>query len=188
MGANIGTTVTAYIASITAGANSKGAARAHLISNLLGVAWMATVFTPMLGLIDVIVPRSITDPNQIAGHLAMFHTVFNVTSKLLFFRFVPVLERTHEEITALLVECSREQISEHTTTNLNSMVQVAAQLESIADISNKLIRLAEQRIEKKINAYQKRYKKGHPEAAPHRLPGEVGTLLSGSAAPYRAHR
>lgn len=233
LGENIGTTVTAYMASINAGANAKRAARAHLMFNLLGVTWMAAVFTPMLGLIDAIVPGSIADPNEIAGHLAMFHTVFNVTNTLLFIGFVPVferlvhrmvaddirdnaeayhlpyvrggfqdavelnlitarselsrmaervealfeyflelfknptkevrarrqehadmlilVERMHEEITAFLVECSREQISEHTATNLNSMVQVAAQLESIADTSNKLIRLAERRIEKKID-------------------------------------
>jgi len=232
LGENIGTTVTAYMASINAGANAKRAARAHLMFNLLGVTWMAIVFNPMLGLIDAIVPGSIADPNEIASHLAMFHTVFNIANTVLFIGFVPVferlvhrmvpddirdnaeayhlpyvrggfqdavelnlitarselsrmaqrvqalfeyfielfehptkearsrrqehadllhlVERMHEEITGFLVECSREQISEHTANNLNSMVQVAAQLESIADTSNKLILLAERRIEKKI--------------------------------------
>ena len=232
LGENIGTTVTAYLASLNGGVNAKRAARAHLLFNLFGVLWMAFVFRPVLGMVDGIVPGDVSHPTEIAAHLAMFHTLFNVTNTVLCIGFVPVLERVvkrlvpdrelsaeqpyrlhyirggfqdavelnlitvrrevahmaehvqtlftyffelfrnpsretrakrdeyrkvlelvetmHEEITAFLVECSREAVSEQTATNLNSMVRIAAELESIADTSNKLIRLAERKYEKSI--------------------------------------
>jgi phosphate:Na+ symporter len=66
-----------------------------------------------------------------------------------------LVERMHEEITTFLVECSREPISEQTAANINGMVRVSAQLDSIADTSNKLIRLAERKFEKDIQLDQK---------------------------------
>lgn len=233
LGENIGTTVTAALAALNAGANAKRAARAHLVFNIFGVIWMAMIFVPMLGFIDRIVPGAITDRSAIAAHLAMFHTVFNLLNTVICIGFVPrierfvrrlvpdddegdpteyhlpyvrsgfqetvelniitarrelarmaehvgslfsyflelfhnperkvwerresytnrllLVERMHEEITTFLVECSREPISEKTAANINGMVRVSAQLESIADTSNKLIRLAERKFEKNID-------------------------------------
>ncbi|MFW6338503.1 MAG: Na/Pi cotransporter family protein [Alkalispirochaetaceae bacterium] len=232
LGENIGTTVTAYLASLNAGANAKRAARAHTFFNLFGVIWMAAIFQPALGLVDAIVPGSIASRTDIAAHLAMFHTLFNIANTAICIGFVPFFERfvhrlvpesaaedarsyrlpyvrsglqetvelniltargelarmaekveelflffgelfrnpkkkvrarrkemndsftlvqkMQEEITSFLVECSRETISEQTATNLNGMVRIAAQLESIADTSNKLIKLADKKAEKEI--------------------------------------
>lgn len=171
LGENIGTTVTAYIASLNSGTNAKRAARAHTFFNLFGVLWMALLFNPALALVDALVPGSIASRTDIASHLAMFHTLFNLTNTAICIGFVPLfekpkknvrarrnelketlalVEKMQEEITSFLVECSRENVSEQTATNLNGMVRIAAQLESIADTSNKLIKLADRKAEKDI--------------------------------------
>ena len=44
LGENIGTTVTAWLASIGTNVNAKRAARAHFLFNILGVIWMLIAF------------------------------------------------------------------------------------------------------------------------------------------------
>lgn len=46
LGENIGTTITAWLASIGTTVNAKRAARAHFLFNVIGVLWMLCVFTP----------------------------------------------------------------------------------------------------------------------------------------------
>ena len=59
MGENIGTTVTAWLASIGANLNAKRAARAHFIFNIAGVIWMLLLFYPFIGMLDQIMPGAI---------------------------------------------------------------------------------------------------------------------------------
>ena len=59
LGENIGTTVTAWLASLGANINAKRAARAHLIFNLAGVCWMLLLFYPFIGMLDQIMPGAI---------------------------------------------------------------------------------------------------------------------------------
>jgi len=66
LGENIGTTVTAWLASLGANLNAKRAARAHLIFNLAGVCWMLALFYPFIAMVDAVMPGSIhqTDITQ----------------------------------------------------------------------------------------------------------------------------
>ena len=59
MGENIGTTVTAWLASIGANINAKRAARAHFIFNIAGVCWMLVLFYPFIAMLDQIMPGAI---------------------------------------------------------------------------------------------------------------------------------
>ena len=59
LGENIGTTITAWLASIGANINAKRAARAHLIFNLAGVCWMLLLFYPFIGMLDNLMPGAI---------------------------------------------------------------------------------------------------------------------------------
>jgi phosphate:Na+ symporter len=59
LGENIGTTVTAWLASIGANINAKRAARAHFIFNIAGVCWMLLLFYPFIGMLDSIMPGAI---------------------------------------------------------------------------------------------------------------------------------
>ena len=59
LGENIGTTVTAWLASLGANINAKRAARAHFIFNIAGGCWMLLLFYPFIGMLDQIMPGAI---------------------------------------------------------------------------------------------------------------------------------
>ncbi|HMB01630.1 MAG TPA: Na/Pi cotransporter family protein [Spirochaetota bacterium] len=80
LGENIGTTLTANLAAIPMGHSSKQAARAHFVFNISGIIWVLILFYPFLELIDDIVPGSSLNARSIPAHLAMFHSVFNITN------------------------------------------------------------------------------------------------------------
>lgn len=92
LGENIGTTITAWLASFGANTNAKRAAYFHVLFNLLGVAWVTAAFAPFLMLVRYMV---IGDANadmalgsvsaaQITAGIAAAHTGFNVTNTIVF--------------------------------------------------------------------------------------------------------
>jgi len=86
LGENIGTTVTAYLASIGTSVNARRASRAHTLFNIFGVLWMTILFVPFLQLVNNLVPGNVYDlanAKLLPGHLAMFHTLFNISNTLL---------------------------------------------------------------------------------------------------------
>jgi phosphate:Na+ symporter len=91
LGENIGTTITAFLASLPMSATAKRTARAHMLFNLVGVAWMLVVFFPFTRLVDAILPGSVVDPQNIPLHLSLFHTLFNVTNTIVLLPFVDLL-------------------------------------------------------------------------------------------------
>ncbi len=97
LGENIGTTITALLASVGTNANAKRAAAAHALFNLTGVLIMVIIFQWYVGFIDYLVPG---DPNAmapdgtkpaIAQHIAMVHTIFNVSASIIFLPFLGFL-------------------------------------------------------------------------------------------------
>ena len=88
LGENIGTTITAYLASINVNTNAKRASRVHTLFNVLGVVWMMFFFQIFIQFIDIIVPGNIEDPEGITSHLAMFHTMFNIFNTAIFIGFI----------------------------------------------------------------------------------------------------
>ena len=91
LGENIGTTITAFIASMPMNATARRAARAHMLFNLIGIIWMLTVFTPFTNLIDRMIPGSDTDVSSIPIQLSVFHSLFNLMNTMLLLGFVSPL-------------------------------------------------------------------------------------------------
>lgn len=89
LGENVGTTITANIAALTANAEAKRAARAHLLFNLLGVFWMLFAFYPFISFIELITPGDANNPDSTLYHLALFHSMFNLTNICVLVGFVP---------------------------------------------------------------------------------------------------
>jgi phosphate:Na+ symporter len=87
LGANIGTTIDAAMASIGTKPAAKQAALVHILFNVIGTLWALILFRPLLDLVDLITPGSRTGAG-ITTHLAMFHTVFNLLNTLVFLPFV----------------------------------------------------------------------------------------------------
>ncbi|MFD0861858.1 Na/Pi cotransporter family protein [Sungkyunkwania multivorans] len=100
LGENIGTTITANLAALVANYNAKRAARAHLISQVLGVIWMLALFYPFLNLIDYITQNegvsAFDSPLAIPVALSAFHTAFNMTNMLVLIGFVPLIVKIVE--------------------------------------------------------------------------------------------
>ena len=59
LGENIGTTITAWLASIGTSITAKRAARAHFIFNITGVLWMLILFYPFTSLVNELMPGAI---------------------------------------------------------------------------------------------------------------------------------
>lgn len=94
LGENIGTTITALLASVGGNVNAKRAARAHASFNLLGVLIMMCILPQYIDFVEWLVPgdANFLDANgdrpNIASHIATTHTVFNVTAAILFLPFI----------------------------------------------------------------------------------------------------
>jgi phosphate:Na+ symporter len=93
LGENIGTTITANLASLTANTAAKRAARAHFLFNIVGVIWMIFLFGPFTDLVDFISRGPADDPANTLYHLALFHTLFNFCNILILVGFVPQLAK-----------------------------------------------------------------------------------------------
>ncbi len=96
MGENIGTTITANIAALTANTQARRAALAHLLFNVFGVLWVLTLFYPFVNtacqLVGVDPHAEAQSPAKLSFVLAMFHTMFNVTNTFILIWFIPQLE------------------------------------------------------------------------------------------------
>ena len=97
MGENIGTTLTANIAALSANTQARRAAAAHLLFNVFGVFWVLCCFYPFVRLVCRIVgmdPGADTqEPAQLTFALATFHTAFNVTNTMILIWFIPQIEQ-----------------------------------------------------------------------------------------------
>jgi phosphate:Na+ symporter len=98
LGENIGTTITAFLASLPMGTSARRTARAHMIFNLIGVAWLLALFNPALRLVDALMIGSPDVAENIPLHLSLFHTLFNVTNTAVLLAFVPQLATLVERL------------------------------------------------------------------------------------------
>ena len=98
LGENIGTTITANLAALTANTQARRAAMAHLMFNIFGVIWVLILFKPFLSMVDWIISDfmniSEADGAAVSFKLSAFHTCFNVCNVLILIWFVKLIEKT----------------------------------------------------------------------------------------------
>jgi len=102
LGENIGTTITALLASIGATTNARRAAISHMIFNILGVIWITALFPVYMGIIEriigvypgtqMLVNGEPTFP-YVRQSIALAHSGFNVANTLIFLPLLPLLAR-----------------------------------------------------------------------------------------------
>jgi len=113
LGENIGTTITAWLASLSANVNAKRAARAHFLFNVIGTIWAVLLIGVMTKVIwnslhlfpdwmveiktgkadDTIKPELI----NVAFAVAIFHTTFNLLNIILLLPFTKVIANVVEK-------------------------------------------------------------------------------------------
>ncbi|SFB76215.1 phosphate:Na+ symporter [Xylanibacter ruminicola] len=106
MGENIGTTVTSNLAALSANAQARRAALAHMFFNVFGVVWILFVFRPFIDAVcgmvgyDVNIVKGTVETSVFLANaaklsfvLAAFHTCFNVANTFILIWFIPQIER-----------------------------------------------------------------------------------------------
>ncbi|WP_231741860.1 Na/Pi cotransporter family protein [Stieleria varia] len=102
LGENIGTTITAFLASLGTTTHARRAAYFHVIFNLFGVLWITLIFQWYIRLIQTVIGVDVSEsvtvdgvesfPNVVAA-IAATHSVFNIANTLLFLPFVTPMVR-----------------------------------------------------------------------------------------------
>jgi phosphate:Na+ symporter len=113
LGENIGTTITVVLASIGANTNAKRAATAHVMFNVLGVAWITLLFPwysriiagviqGMHGADPMVLTLTATNAAEYAtvmtAGIALTHSVFNILNVMIFLPFVRPYTRLIERL------------------------------------------------------------------------------------------
>lgn len=102
LGENIGTTITAFLASLGATTVARRAAYFHIIFNLMGVFWITLIFGWYIDIIQFLIDGDVAKAVLVDGKetfpyttaaIAATHSVFNVTNTILFLPFLTVFER-----------------------------------------------------------------------------------------------
>ena len=88
LGTNIGTCITAMLASIGTNLTARRAAVSHVVFNVLGVVVFLVILRPFSQLVVNITPHNPVESLLVARQVANAHTIFNITSTLLVLPFI----------------------------------------------------------------------------------------------------
>ena len=98
IGANIGTTFTAILASFASNENGKRLAFAHLIFNIT-TAFITIIFLKQIeGFVDLISEYFLISEDNYIIKLSIFHTIFNLLGIFLVSPFIPKIEKLSKRI------------------------------------------------------------------------------------------
>ena len=127
LGANIGTCVTALLASVGANANSKRVALIHFTFNVIGTVFFTAIVwifkEPMINLLVSLFPGS--DPMSLQMRVSVFHVIFNVTTTALLLPFVSQLVAYSCAVIREKKADHKEQVLKYVDERLLSMPSVA---------------------------------------------------------------
>ena len=111
LGANIGTCVTALLASVGANANSKRVALIHFTFNVIGTVIFTTIVwifkEPMINLLTALFPGN--DTMSLQMRVSAFHVIFNVTTTVVLLPFVKQLV----QYSCTVIREKKTQTTEH---------------------------------------------------------------------------
>jgi phosphate:Na+ symporter len=109
LGENIGTTITAQLASIGSNVSARQTAMAHTLFNVLGVAFIIIIFPYFVDIVTYVTSGifGVASPDFVLGgekpfisrYIANAHTFFNVINAILFLFFLPYLVRLAVRLT-----------------------------------------------------------------------------------------
>ena len=171
LGENVGTTITAFLATLNANANAKRAAYAHTIINTIGVIWVTGIFPYYLDFLS----NFGSPETNITMAIATAHTMFNVSNVIIFTPFIGILadfltkivkddEKTSEKIThidELMLKTPSVVVGQTKTEVLTMGKNISEMFSTLKDIyqSNRSISEDEvkrmRKIEDDLDIYQK---------------------------------
>lgn len=128
LGENIGTTVTAYLASLGTSVHARRAARAHFLFNFFGVVWMAIIFGHFTKLVLVVAPWDSSLQENLPLNLALFHTMFNLANTVI---CVPLIGVIATAVKKMVKESERDKKSEYRLEYISTGIQNTPELNII---------------------------------------------------------
>ncbi|OQA03303.1 MAG: Na+/Pi-cotransporter [Planctomycetes bacterium ADurb.Bin401] len=106
LGQNVGTTITAFLASLGTATNARRAALAHTLFNVIGVFWITIFFFPYIKAVEsfvswnggidaatAVLENGITTYPHAMKSIALTHTFFNVLNTIVFLPFIQPLAK-----------------------------------------------------------------------------------------------
>ncbi|WP_233231566.1 Na/Pi cotransporter family protein [Tichowtungia aerotolerans] len=150
LGLNIGTTITAWFASLGTSTNAKRAAYAHIIFNVIGTLWLIPVFFIYTKGIETIFvyledffAKTQEGWDSITAKIALVHTGFNLINTVIFLPLMGPLARLVEK---MIPEKKANEISRLTYFDMRmldtpslAIVQSRKQVKFMADSVEKMI-------------------------------------------------
>lgn len=132
VGANIGTTYTALLASIIANRPAKRAALFHLFFNVFGAIVILIIFKPFLSFIDFIVfsiqgASAFAQITAIPLGLSLVHTTFNVFTTIVIVWFLPQIIHLLEKI----IPKKADEKLNHTFTFFDSPIHSTSEISAL---------------------------------------------------------
>lgn len=149
LGANIGTCVTALLASIGANSNSKRVALIHFTFNVIGTVLFTVIIwifrDQIVHLLTIIFPG--TSRTALQMRISFFHVVFNVTTTCLLLPFVKQLVRFSEFVIKDKKDEEKELTLRYVDDRLLAMpavalMQVKKEIDYMLDLAEDNIRLS----------------------------------------------
>ncbi|MDA0890472.1 MAG: Na/Pi cotransporter family protein [Bacteroidetes bacterium] len=138
LGENIGTTITAELASLVGNVHAKRSARIHTMFNIIGVTWMLILMPYALDIVEYISMNyfgSISPYTAVDGWgdsmspvpiaLSIFHTGFNLLNVLLLIWFIPMLVKVAERTVKSQGDMDEEFHLEHIGTGLMQTAELS---------------------------------------------------------------
>lgn len=138
MGQNIGTTITAFMASLTANTQARRAALAHMFFNVFGVIVVLLMFYPACNAVSWFVTDVLGSTGNDLFKLSAFHTAFNIFNTLLLIGFV----RQIEQFVCWVLPLREEQNEEHRLRFISAGLLSTAEL-SILEAQKEVRHMAE---------------------------------------------
>jgi len=136
LGMNVGTTVTALLASIGTSTNAKRTAYGHFLIKIFGVVWFLPLFPLFMKILHSIAgadPSTIlitngieTYPHIIKG-IALAHTIFNVANVMILIPFVTIIAGLLEKITIKKTAAEQHRLTKFDIRMLETPMMVIEQ-------------------------------------------------------------
>ncbi|MBO5927516.1 MAG: Na/Pi cotransporter family protein [Clostridia bacterium] len=144
LGTNIGSTVTALLASLGAGTNAKRASIIHLLFNTFGSIIFFTVLLLCPDLMRVTLQKWL--PGATATQIALFHTFFNVTCTAIFLPF----SKMFVKLASFIIKDKHKQ---ETFTYLDERILSSPSL-AITNLEKEMVLMSDVAMDAFKNSYQ----------------------------------
>ncbi len=140
LGLNIGTTITAYLASLGATVNAKRAAYAHIIFNFIGTIWLIPIFFWYTSFIEQFLSTfggMFASSPGIVTKIALTHSFFNVINTIV---FLPFLKPFANLVTKLVPDKEHKETPHLTFLDVRLLESPAM---GIAQSQDEIVRMSE---------------------------------------------